>query len=423
MGIGESVRVAVDSLRANALRSSLTMLGMVIGVAAVIALMSIGEGAQASVAAQFNSLGTNLVFVSPGTTTQGVVRQQAGSRNTLTSDDAATIADPSNVPSAAEVSPELTGLALQVIYQNRNTVAVLYGVTPVYAEVHNYQVASGDWISDADLQSRANNVVLGATLAQTLFGDTSPVGLTINIGAPQGRRISMRVIGVGAAKGGSGFNNPDTAIYLPLTTMQTKIFHALVGASADAVSQITVKAIDAKHVDSLKQEITTLLLQSHQKTDPSNPDDFSVTSQQDQMQTREQVSQVLTVFLGSVAGISLLVGGIGIMNIMIVTVTERTREIGIRKAVGARKQDILMQFLTESFLLSTLGGAGGVLAGVVGAHLLDGQQLNGQAVQTLVSYQSILIAAGVSAAIGLFFGIYPAARAAQLSPIEALRYE
>ena len=421
MGIFESVRVAFASLTANKLRSSLTMLGLIIGVGAVISLMAIGQGAQAAVATQFNSLGTNLVFVSPGTTSQGGVRQAAGSTNTLTYADAQAIADPSNIPSAAEVSPELTSGG-QVIYQSHNTFGQIIGVAAAYSDVHNYQVANGDWISDTDVQARAKNVVMGATIAQTLFGSANPIGQTIEIGAGP-RRVAMHVVGVGAPKGGSGFNNPDTALYIPLTTDQQDLYRARAGAGADAVSQITVKAIDAQHVSSLQQEITTLLVQRHQTTDPANPNDFTVTSQQDQIQTSQQVSQVLTIFLGAVAGISLLVGGIGIMNIMIVSVTERTREIGIRKAVGARRNDILMQFLTESFLISVLGGAGGVLAGVVVARLLNGQQLNGQAIQTLVSYQSIMLATGVSAAIGIFFGIYPAARAAQLRPIEALHYE
>lgn len=421
MGLLESLHIAFNSLTANKLRSALTMLGLIIGVGAVISLMSIGQGAQAAVAAQFNSLGTNLVFVSPGTTSQGGVRQAAGSTNTLTATDATALADPSNVPSAAEVSPELTSGG-QVIYRNQNTFAQVYGITPAYADVHNYQVASGDWISDTDIQGRAKNVVLGATLAQNLFPGIDPVGQIIDIGSGP-RRVAMYVVGVGAPKGGSGFNNPDTAVYVPLTTDQGSLYRARAGAGAEAVSQITLKAVDAQHVSSLEQEISTLLTQRHQATDPANPNDFTVTSQQDQIQTRQQVSQVLTVFLGAVAGISLLVGGIGIMNIMIVSVTERTREIGIRKAIGARRNDILMQFLTESFLISALGGAAGVVAGILMAHLINGRRLNGQVMQTLVSYQSVLLAVGVSAAIGLFFGIYPAARAAQLRPIEALRYE
>jgi putative ABC transport system permease protein len=420
MEIGQSLQVAMSSLLANKLRSSLTMLGMLIGVGAVITLLAIGSGAQAAVAAQFNKLGTNLVFVTPGTTNSGGVKTQAGSVNTLSSADADAIADPSNVPSAAAVSPEISTFA-QFIYQGQNTFGRVNGVDPDYATVHNYQVADGSWFTSDDLQARARSVVLGATVAQTLFNGVDPVGQDLNVGEGP-RRILLHIIGVGEAKGGSGFDNPDTAVYVPLTTVQSALYRARGGAGADAVSQITVKAIDSSHVTSLEQQITTLLLQRHGIGDPAAAD-FSVTSQQDQIATNQQVTQVLTIFLGAVAGISLVVGGIGIMNIMIVSVTERTREIGIRKAVGARRHDILLQFLVESLLVSVLGGAGGVAAGIGVARLVNGQQLNGQALQTLVTPQSILLAAGVSIVIGLFFGIYPASRAARLHPIQALRYE
>lgn len=422
MGVSESLRVALGSLMANKLRSALTMLGMLIGVGAVITLLAIGNGAQAAVAAQFNTLGTNLVFVSPGTTSQGGVKQQAGNVNTLTAADATAIADPSQVPAAAAVSPELFSFA-QVIYQGQNTVGRVYGVTPDYATVHNYQVSSGSWISDSDLQARAHSVVLGSVVAQTLFGGVDPVGQEVNVGGGK-TRILLQVIGVGAPKGGTGFDNPDSAIYVPLTTVQSALYRARGASGADAVSQIAVKAVNAKQVAPLETQIETLLAQRHHE-DPTDSTswDFSVTSQQDQIQTSQQVTQVLTIFLSAVAGISLVVGGIGIMNIMIVSVTERTREIGIRKAVGARRQDILMQFLVESLVVSVLGGATGILAGIGVARLVNGHQLNGQALQTLVNGQSILLAAGVSVAIGLFFGIYPASRAARMHPIEALRYE
>ena len=424
MNLNESFRVAIRSMRANSLRTSLTMLGMMIGVAAVITLMSIGQGAQAAVTAQFNTLGTNLVFVTPGTTSQGGVRQQAGSTNTLTADDATAIADPSNDPSVLEASPEISTFG-QIIYQGQNTNGRVYGVTPGYSTVHNYQVSDGVWFSDSDVQSSATNVVFGAAVAQTLFGGVDPVGQTIYISSGPGQhptRVLFTVIGVGVLKGGSGFDNPDTAVYAPLTTVQTKLFNPLARAGGNAVNDITVKAVDANHVTTLEQEITTLLLQRHNISDPTQAD-FSVTSQQDQMQARQQVTQVLTLFLAAVAGISLIVGGIGIMNIMIVSVTERTREIGIRKAVGARRRDILAQFLTESLLVSVLGGLSGIAGGLIAARVVNGMQLNGQALQTLVTIQSILLAAGVSCAIGLFFGLYPATRAARLQPVEALHYE
>jgi putative ABC transport system permease protein len=399
----------------------LTILGMAIGVGAVITLMAIGQGAQAAVQAQFNSLGTNLIFVAPGTTSSGGVRAQAGSVQTLTYDDAKALEDPTNLPDATLVSPELTNGA-QLIYQSQNTFGRVYGITSAYSSAHNYTVSQGDWISDDQVQGAANVVVLGSAAAQTLFGGTSPVGLQLRISSGGQRTAEFTVIGVGAAKGGSGFDNPDTAVYVPLTSALEKLSRQTSGAGVETISQITVQATDAQHLGAAEQEITDLLMQRHHIQDPTQLD-FSVTSQQDQLQTRQQITGVLTLFLGAVAGISLVVGGIGIMNIMIVSVTERTREIGIRKAIGARKNDILTQFLVESLLVSLLGGVTGIAAGVGVAALVNGQQLNGQALQTLVTPQSIILAVGVSAAIGVFFGLYPAYRAASLRPIQALRYE
>jgi putative ABC transport system permease protein len=421
MGLSQALRVAFGSLTSNKLRSILTMLGMAIGVGAVITLMAIGQGAQAAVQQQFNRLGTNLVFVTPGTTSSGGVRVQAGSVNTLTYDDARAIADPANVPDATLVAPEASTFG-QMIHQATNTVGRIKGVTPEYAPVHNYNVAQGDWFSAQQLQAGSYVAVLGPTVAQELFPNVSPIGLDIRLNTGGQRTGLYQIIGVAQAVGGQGFDNPDTTVYVPLTNFFRTLQRLRNGAGAETVSLITVKAASAKQIAAVEQELASLLLQRHHITDPSQAD-FSITSQQDQLQTRAAVTQVLTIFLGAVAGISLVVGGIGIMNIMIVSVTERTREIGIRKAVGARRNDILLQFLVESLLVSLLGGLGGILAGVGVAALVNGQRLNGQAMQTLVTPQSILLAAGVSAAIGLFFGIYPASRAAKLNPIEALRYE
>ncbi|HTE85539.1 MAG TPA: ABC transporter permease [Dehalococcoidia bacterium] len=429
MGINQAIRVAFGSLVSNKLRSILTILGMGIGVGAVITLMSIGQGAQAAVQAQFNSLGTNLIFVQPGTTSSGGVRAQAGSVNTLTYDDAQAVADPNNVPDASLVSPELTTGA-QFVYQSQNTFGRVFGITSAYSEAHNYNVQQGSWLSDDQVQGNANVVVLGSVAAQTLFGTTNPIGLNVRLSAgptgstgSNGQRTGLfQVIGVGEAKGGSGFDNPDTAVYIPITTAMDKFSRQTTGAGAKTVSQITVQAASAAQLGPVEQEINQLLMQRHHISDPTQLD-FSVTSQQDQLQTRQNITGVLTIFLGAVAGISLVVGGIGIMNIMIVSVTERTREIGIRKAIGARKNDILMQFLVESMLVSLLGGLSGILAGVGVSALVNGQKLNGQALQTLVTPQSIVLAVGVAAAIGIFFGLYPAYRAASLRPIEALHYE
>ena len=425
MGITQSLRVAFASLMANRLRSVLTILGMGIGVGAVITLMSIGQGAQAAVQAQFNSLGTNLVFVAPGTTSSGGIRAQAGSVQTLTYDDAVALEDTSNVPDASLVSPEVT-TGGQLIYQSQNTFGRVYGATAAYSQVHNYNVQQGSWLSDDQIQGHANVVVLGSQAAQTLFGAVSPIGLDIKIstgGGAGGQRTGLfQVIGVGEAKGGSGFDNPDTAVYVPITTALTKLSRVTSGSGAETVSQITLQAASAPQAVALESEITQLLMSRHHIADPTALD-FSVTSQQDQIQTRQQITGVLTLFLGAVAGISLVVGGIGIMNIMIVSVTERTREIGIRKAIGARKNDILMQFLVESLLVSMIGGITGILAGVGVSGLVNGQKLNGQALQTLITPGSIVLAVGVAAAIGIFFGLYPAYRAASLRPIQALRYE
>jgi len=421
MDVSQALRVAFASLTANKLRSGLTMLGMVIGVGAVITLMSIGQGAEAAVQAQFNSLGTNLVFVDPGTTNSGGVRSQAGSVQTLTYDDAKAMQDPTSVPDATEVAPEISTFG-QIIYQSSNTVGRIKGITDTYADLHNYHVAQGNDFSQDQVTGGAQVAILGPSVAQQLYGQTSPVGLEIHLNTGQGRTGIFQVIGVAEAKGGSGQDNPDTTVYVPLNTMFRVLYHARSGAGVEVVSHITVQATDAQHIPAMEQELTDLLMQRHHISDPTQVD-FSVTSQQDQLQTREQITGVLTIFLGAVAGISLVVGGIGIMNIMIVSVTERTREIGIRKAIGARRKDILMQFLVESLLVSLMGGAGGIAAGIGLAQLVNGQKLNGQAMQTLVTLQSIILAAGVSAAIGLFFGIYPASRAARMNPIQALRYE
>jgi putative ABC transport system permease protein len=424
MDISQSLKVALSSLMANKLRSALTMLGMVIGVGAVITLMSIGQGAQKAVQDQFNSLGTNLIFVEPGTTNQGGVIQQAGSVQTLTYDDAKAMQDQTVVPDIDSVAPQATSFG-QIVYQNQNTVARIVGITSDYADMHNYNVTEGDDFSDDQISGGAQDAILGATLAKELFGDISPIGrdIRINTGGPGGfRSATFQIVGIGPFKGGSGQDNADTRIYIPLTTMFRKLSHARTGAGVEVVNNVVVQATDAKHIDAAEQELTDLLMARHHISDPTQVD-FSITSQQDQLQTRQQITGVLTIFLGAVAGISLVVGGIGIMNIMIVSVTERTREIGIRKAVGARRQDILLQFLVESLLVSLLGGIGGIVAGMGLAQIVNGQRLNGQALQTLITPQSVLLAAGVSAAIGLFFGIYPASRAAKMNPIEALRYE
>ncbi len=413
MNLTESVRVALRALSANKLRSALTMLGMIIGVGAVIALMSIGKGVQASVTAQINSMGTNLLFITPGAQQQGGVRTQAGTAPTLTAEDAQAIAD--SVPQVAAVAPEAFSFG-QVIANGTNTNTRIDGVTPDYLSVRSFTVAEGDFVTQENLAARSLVAVLGASTAQTLFGESDPVGQTIRV-----NQVNLKVAGVLAAKGSQAQGNQDDVVYVPLTTAQTRLNRNRTASGGSTVSQINVQLVDdtSSARNAAVQAIGELLRERHRVAQ----DDFTIRSQQDLLATANQITGFITLFLGSVAGISLLVGGIGIMNIMLVSVTERTREIGIRKAIGARRVDILMQFLIEATMVSVAGGAIGILLGGGGSRLLDGLRLGSQAIQTVVAPGSIALAFSVSALIGLFFGVYPAIKASQLDPIQALRYE
>ncbi len=418
MDLVETIRIAAEALLANKLRSCLTMLGIVIGVGAVIALMSIGSGAQAAIASNIKSLGSNLITITPGAQNQSGVSQGNGSAPTLTIDDATAIADSNNVPDAAEVSPELNlPFTAQTVYQGQNVASKITGVTPAYADVHDFPAALGDWFTQDDLEAHAAVAMLGANVAQALFGSADPTGQSISVRA--GRPVQLRVAGVLQSKGGGPLGNVDDQILIPITTLQRQLANPRNPKGSANVSQIVVQAANAKSISAAKDEITQLLLSRHRVSSP----DFVVQTQDDQIATQAGVTQVLTILLGAIAGISLVVGGIGIMNIMIVSVTERTREIGIRKAIGAKRLDILSQFLVESLVVSILGGVLGIAIGIGASRLIDGQKLNGQTIQTLVSLGSILLAAGVSVCIGLVFGVYPAYRASSLRPIEALRYE
>ena len=414
MNISESFRVALSSLLANKLRSALTMLGIIIGVAAVIALLSLGQGVQASVREQIQSTGVNLVTILPGAQTAGGVGQGFGSAQTLTYEDAQAIATSGRVTAAAFVSPELSS-RYQFVAGATNTSAQTVGALPDYLPVHNSLVAEGEFIGDHHVSSAANVVVLGANLAQTLFDGLDPIGkrLTIN-------RLSFQVIGVLQAKGGSGFGSSDDQAFVPLTTMHRKLAgtraQGATTVTGRPVSSIALQALDEAHTDLLIAEVTDLLRERHRLG--LGEDDFRVFNQADLLQTAGQITGFITVFLGAVAGISLLVGGIGIMNIMLVSVTERTREIGIRKAIGARRRDILGQFLIESVALSLTGGLIGILLGV-GIALAA----NATFQRTVIEPAAILLAVSVASATGVFFGIYPARRAARLNPIDALRYE
>jgi len=415
----ENVRVALDGLLVNKMRSALTMLGVIIGVGAVIALMSVGEGAQVSITEQITSVGTNLLFVSPGATSMGGVRGTSGSATTLTYADAEAIADPRNVPDASVVAPQY-GQSTQIIFGDTNINGSVTGVTAEYQEAFGLEVASGSFIAERDVDKRANVAVLGYQAAQDLFGGFDPIGQKIKVAlsGENGGRVSLTVIGVLEEEGDSMMSSTDDAVFVPISTAQTKIFSGRNAQGELVVSQVSVVAVSDDQTAAVEDQIDALLRSRHD-LDPDEDADFSVMNQADMLEMASEITGIMTVFLGAIAGISLLVGGIGIMNIMLVSVTERTREIGIRKAVGARKADILTQFLMEAVVLSLLGGLLGILLGMGLAQLVD---MTG-VMNSLVTLNSILLAVGFSFAIGLFFGIYPANQAAGLNPIEALRYE
>ncbi len=414
MNLGESVRIALRSLTANKLRAALTMLGVIIGVAAVIALMGVGQGAQAALDSQINSMGTNLLFVSPGSTSNSGVRTAQGSAQTLTYQDAQALADPTNAPAIVAAAPEMDSFG-QVVYQGNNANTRILGVTPDYSSVRNYQVSEGDFISQGNVQAHSSVAVIGANVASELFTNgQDPVGQNIRI-----NNISFQVVGVLVAKGGSGFGNQDDQILVPITTAMARLQRRQT-TGGQGIDQISVEVASASQMDAATQQITSILEQRHHIL---YTDDFTIRSQQDLLSSANQVTGILTLFLGGVAGISLLVGGIGIMNIMLVSVTERTREIGIRKAIGATRNNVLSQFLTEATILSVMGGLIGVALGAGIAHFISGINMGSTPIHAVVSMGSIVLATGFALAIGLFFGIYPAARAASLNPIDALHYE
>ena len=414
MKLNDTLSIAFKGVTGNKLRAFLTILGVIIGVGAVIAVMSIGAGASAAITAQIESVGTNLIFIRPGATTSGGVRT-TGSAQSLTLQDALAISGSGVAPDVAAVSPEVASVG-QVKYGNVNTNTRISGVMPAYQVVNNSQIASGRFIFDQDVNGRLLVAVIGASTANTLFGDSDPIDQTMLI-----RQLPFRVVGVLAPKGGSSLGNADDLVLVPLTTAATRLGASRTSAGGQTVQSITVQAASKDGLEAAKLEIASVLRERHKIIDTQ--DDFTLTTQDDLVQARTQVANVLTLLLGSIAGISLVVGGIGIMNIMLVTVSERTREIGLRKAIGARRRDILAQFLTEATILSLTGGVLGVAAGWGASRLLDRLSLNGQQVQTLVSPNIAMIAMGVAVGIGLFFGIYPAMRASRLDPIEALRHQ
>ena len=408
MNLFQSLIEALESLSANKMRSALTILGIVIGVAAVIAMLSVGRGAQDSVTGSIEGIGTNLIFI--------IQNQSADVRNPrpLTSGDAQAIADPLQAPSVQRVAPLVQGRA-EVSFGGESSSTSVSGVTPEYALATNQELAEGEFISDEQNRGRSSVVVLGPDTAEMLFGRAAGVtGEMIRIeGQP------FRVIGVLKAKGGSSFGSQDDLALVPLSTAQARLLRR---TPANRVDSIQVQASSADTVVQASEEIAAILRARHRTA--VGLDDFSIFTQQSFLDIAQTITGVFTIFLGGIAAISLLVGGIGIMNIMLVSVTERTREIGLRKALGARKMNILVQFLSESLVLSLIGGIVGIIlgwmiSGVVGRFAAA----SGTPLNPSVGIDTILLATLFSMAVGLFFGIYPANRAASLEPVEALRYE
>ncbi len=402
------IHETTSALTANKVRTSLTMLGIIIGISSVIVMVSIGQGAQGSIQSSIQALGSNLLVISPGAQrTPGYqVSSGRGASHTLTPDDATAIGN--SVQNIAAISPEDSG-RYQVTAKGTNTNTTVTGVLSAYATVHNVQVTDGSFIADLDSKNLNKVAVIGPTTATDLFGTNEPVGQTIVI-----KGINFTVIGVTVSKGTSGgFNNQDDVIYIPL--QDAELF--LVGSTA-YITSVSVSATSPDVMTQVQADITTLLLSRHKISDPTAAD-FNVLNQASIVSAASSVTGTFTILLGAVAGISLIVGGIGIMNMMLTTVTERTREIGLRKAIGAKKKDISTQFLTEAVALTVIGGTIGVILGWLIAFGVTYFGI----LQASISTSSVLLAFGVSAFIGIVFGYYPARRAASLNPIEALRYE
>jgi putative ABC transport system permease protein len=406
------MRSAVRALRANLLRSALTMLGIVIGVAAVIAMVAVGSGAQTQVADQIRSLGANLLLVQPGSSRQGAVRLGAGSRQSLTEDDAAAIA--AELPGVLTAAPTVAGNA-HLVHGNLNWSTLVGGITPDYLVARDWSLASGRSFTSEEIESAAKVVLLGTTVVKQLFPDEEALGQMVRIA-----NVPFTVIGVLGEKGqasASGRDQDDVAL-VPLTAAQLRVLGARSQVSRRAVDFIMVKATSTEAMAPVQQHVEQLLRQRHD-IPPDAEDDFQVREPAAAMEAQAAAARSVTLFLAAVASVSLVVGGISIMNIMLVSVTERTREIGLRQAVGARRRDIRNQFLIEALMLCLLGGVAGIASGIGAAVAIA--ELVGWPI--FVSPLSIVIAFGFAGAVGVFFGFYPALQASRLDPIEALRFE
>jgi putative ABC transport system permease protein len=405
----DPLRSAWTGVTTHKLRSFLTMLGIVIGVGAVITLMSVGKGSTEQILSNIQSMGANLVTIRGGASMVGGVRGAMGGSNSLTLEDAEAIAE--QVSNISAVAPSSSS-NLQLVYGNENMNSSVTGVTPAYADVNNLNVAAGSFFSEEEYQSGAKIAVLGSDVAETLFGGASPLGQKIRMGS-----MIVTVIGVLESKGGM-MNSSDDAVFIPLKTLQQAVTQTRTAQGETVVSSITLTVTDEAKTDQVKEEITSLLRTRHRLATGAD-DDFSIQSMSDIIDTLSEASGTMTLLLGAIAGISLLVGGIGVMNIMLVSVLERTREIGILKALGAKERDIWSQFLMEAAFLTLAGGIIGIIGGWGISWLIDNMGVT----STVVTSDIVILAVSVSVAIGLFFGFYPAWNASRLNPIEALRSE
>lgn len=407
MEFSEVLSESLNALTLNKMRTSLATLGIIIGIGAVIALVSLGQSSQKAVANQIESLGSNLLTIMPGSQTTGGVRGAVGGATSLTLEDAKAIETSPEITTVAQVSPELSRRT-QITAGRNNTNTQVIGVVDIYDEVRKITMQYGSFISKRDVDSMAKVAVLGPQVVSDLFGDgADPVGQSIRI-----NKMAFSIVGVTQSKGGTGFGNQDDIVYVPLTTAQKQLF------GVDYLSTISIEAKSENVMTDAENQVGYFLLAKHKISDPAQAD-FRIFSQADILGAASQITGTFSALLSGIAAISLLVGGIGIMNIMLVTVTERTREIGLRKALGAKKKTVISQFLTESIILTFVGGSIGIMLGILLSYTIS----NLISLPFTLSISSVILALGVSGGIGIIFGWYPARKAANLNPIDALRYE